>query len=468
MNHSNSLHSKWCGLGLLIFFTLYIPLFTQAQTLKLYDAVNKAIANYPLIKQRQSEVAASKAHITTVNGYVLPDLILGDEATTGTANSLEGAYFSLGMIPSVSGSINPIEKNNLGSGNIAISMLQWEFYNFGYYNAQKKQAQAELAATTARLNGDNYLLTEKIISLYLDWVKKYRLVQIENENLQRSGTILNAIRATVTSGLKPGVDSATASAAYADARISYLQALDNYDYDKISLSTYTGSDTSIQPDTAIITQAFQNKLYQFQPSDSITIDHPLLDIFQKQYQLQLANNKAISKAYLPKFNLLGAAWQRSSSITSSDNYAPNVTDAFQNNRYNYLFGLSLTYNIFDLKHQRDELREGRYTANAQQSALQTEQLTLNKMLQQANSSYSITTEKLNELPVQLHSAEQAYGQQIALYKAGLNTLIDVTNALYVLRQTQTNLVVAQDELLQLIYIRAGLSNQLDIFLQNFK
>src|SRR6185437_13794856 len=160
-----SLHSKWCGLGLLIFFTLNIPPLVQAQTLKLHDAVTKAIANYPLIKQRQSEVAASNAHITTVNGYVLPDLILADEATAGTASSLDGAYFSLGIIPSVSGSINPVEKTNLSSGNIAISMLQWEFYNFGYYNAQKKQAQAELAVNTAKLNGDSYLLTEKIISL---------------------------------------------------------------------------------------------------------------------------------------------------------------------------------------------------------------------------------------------------------------------------------------------------------------
>ena len=137
-------------------------------------------------------------------------------------------------------------------------------------------------------------------------------------------------------------------------------------------------------------------------------------------------------------------------------------------KYNYVLALTLTYNLFDLKHRHDELAEGRYQAEAKQGALQTQQLTLNKMMQQANSTYATTLEKLKEIPVQLNSARQAYGQQLALYRSGLNTLIEVTNAQYVLLQAESSYVLTQDELLQLLYIRAGLSGQLDSFLQNFK
>ena len=56
----------------------------------------------------------------------------------------------------------------------------------------------------------------------------------------------------------------------------------------------------------------------------------------------------------------------------------------------------------------------------------------------------------------------------ALYRSGLNTLIEVTNAQYALLQAETNYVNAQDELLQLLYIRAALSGQSASFLQNFK
>jgi outer membrane protein TolC len=112
--------------------------------------------------------------------------------------------------------------------------------------------------------------------------------------------------------------------------------------------------------------------------------------------------------------------------------------------------------------------EGRYAAQAKQDALQTQQVMLDKMMQQANATYATTIEKLKVLPVQLYSAQQAYIQQMALYKAGLNTLIEVTNAQYALLQAESSYVLTQDALLQLLYIRAGLSGQLDDFLQKFK
>jgi adhesin transport system outer membrane protein len=459
------------GRGRFMFTCLFICscVRAHAQTLNMYDAVSKTIANYPLLQERNREVAASSAHVSSVTDNRLPSLVLQDQLTAGTNNGVTGSYFPLGIMPSTSGGISNINNSTVNSGNMAIGYLQWQFYNFGYYNAQKKEALAALGVSQSQLNSDKYTLTENIISLYLDWLKKYRLYQIENENVHRAGTILNAIRATVNSGLKPGVDSATASASYADARIAYLQALDAYNNDEIALTTYTGINVSdIYPDTAIIEKIFQSNLLQANLSDSISSTHPLLDVYKQQYEEQLAANNTIAKKYLPKVGLDAAGWMRGSSISPDGVYDNNLSDGLPYSRYNYLFGLTLTYNLFDLKHRQDDLREGNYEAQARQSALQTQQLNLTKLLQQANSSYIVTTEKLTELPVQLHSAQQAYGQQLALYKAGLNTLIDVTNAEYVLRQTETNYVVAQDELLQLLYIRAGLSNQLDTFLQNFK
>ena len=131
-------------------------------------------------------------------------------------------------------------------------------------------------------------------------------------------------------------------------------------------------------------------------------------------------------------------------------------------------GVTLTYNIADLKHRHDQLVEGRYTAQAKSMAIREQQLNLNTVMQQANASYATAIQKLKEIPVQLQSAQQAYGQQLALYRSGLNTLIDVTNAQYALLQAETNYVVTQDELLHLLYIRAALSGRSDIFLQQFK
>ena len=442
--------------------------YCGAQTLSMYDAVNKALINYPQLQQRQAEVAAGKAHVTTINGNRYPSLTLQDQVTMGTANALQGSYFPMGIVPSTSGS-NTMVQNSPNAGNIAISYLQWEFYNFGYYNAQQRLASAQLAVNEANLGSDKYLLSENIISLYLDWLKKYRLLQIQNENVQRAQVILTAIGATVLSGLKPGVDSSTAHAAYSDARIAYLQALDDYNYDKITLQTYTGTSVSeIAPDTSFVATALLKSPATVQPTDSVPADHPLLNVYQKQYEQQLADNNTISRKYLPKLGLDGAAWARNSGISYNGVYPQGLSDGMPYSKYNYLLGLTFTYNLFDLKHRHDQLVEGKYQLQARQGAMQTQQWALNRMMQQANSTYATTREKLKELPVQLSSAQQAYTQQMALYRSGLITLIELTNAQYVLLQAETNYVITQDELLQLLYIRAGLSGQLDTFLQNFK
>ncbi len=453
-----------------LFLVFLVSLKSDAQTLNLYDAVSKTILNYPLIRQRQAQVAAGRAHINTIKWHTLPSLILQDQLDAGTANALQGAYFSMGIVPSTPGGTPTAAPNyNPNPVNIAISSLQWEFYTFGYYNAEKRLAKAQLAVNEANLGGDKYLLTESAISLYLDWIKKYRLLQIQGENEQRAKVILTSIVANVNSGLKPGVDSSTASAVYSEARVAYLQALDEYNYDKITLASYTGlSANNIVPDTSLVNAAILLNSTVQPSADSVSIQHPLLDVYEKQYEQQLADNSTVSHKYLPKLALNGAAWERSSGISYTGDYPGNIADGLPYYKDNYLLGLSLSYNLFDMRHRHDLLAEGKLQAQATQDALQTQRLTLDKMLQQANSTYATTQEKLKELPIELYSARQAYGQQLALYRAGLNTLIDVTNAQYVLLQAETTYVITQDELLQLLYIRAGLSGQLDNFLQNFK
>jgi adhesin transport system outer membrane protein len=449
---------------------LFAPFAGHTQTLNLYDAVTKGILNYPQLKERQAEVAAGRAHVNTVNGYRLPNLTLQDQIDVSTINKIPGAYLTYGMVPSVPGgnTSSITQSNTLDATNVALSFFQWNIFNFGYYNALTKEAKQQLAVNEANFGSDKYLLTQSIISLYIDWLKKFRLLQIQNENVQRAQVVLTAIRATVNSGLKPGVDSSTASATYSNARIAYLQALDDYNYDKITMSSYTGLNTdNAIPDSSLISGNRMQNLPAIQQENTVSADHPLLSVYEKQYEAQLADINAISRKYLPHIGVEGVGWVTNSGIPYSG-VAPETPLEIPYSKYNYLLGATVTYDLFDLKHRQNELTEGKYLAEAKQNAVQNQQVSLNAMLQQANSTYAITQEKLKEAPVELFSARQAYNQQLALYRSGLNTLIDLTNAQYVLLQAETDYVNMQDQLLQILYVRAGLGGQLDNFLQNFK
>lgn len=454
------------GVALLLsYILLAYPGHGYAQLLSLTDAVQKTLQNYPQIRQRQSEMSAGLAHVQAVNGNRLPSLTLQDQVNMGTNNGLQGGYFSLGIVPSSAGGNSAAPTHlNPNAGNIAIGFLQWELFNFGYFGAQRRQARAQFDVSEAQLGSDRYLLTENVVALYLDWLKKFRLVKIQNENVQRAQLMLNAIRATVMSGLKPGVDSSTASATYSDARLAYLQARDGYETDRIALLNYMGfQNTAIQPDTLLpllreVTSG----------GDSVTDSHPLLAVYKKQLELQLADNRAIAAKYLPKVGLDAATWVRSSGISYSGTYPETLTAGFPYSKYNYLLGLTVSYNLFDIKHRHDQQAEGKYMADARQSAVEQEKLQLARLVEQTNNMLATTKLKLQEMPVQLNSARQAYNQQLALYRSGLNTLLEVTNAQYALLQAETNDVIIHNELLQLLFIRAGLTGDLDIFLQNFK
>ena len=446
----------------------FLPHVINAQVLTLHDAINKAYAHYPLLKQHQHEIEAAGAHIASVNGGRLPSLTIQDQLTAGTDNALQGGYYSLGIVPSTPGSYTNI-RNSPNAGNVGIALLKWEFATFGYNKARENEARAQLSVSQSILSRDKYLLTQNLICTYLDWLKKYQLLKVQQENLQRVQILLNAIRANIMSGLKPGVDSSTAIAALADARINYLTCLDNYHNAGITLGTLSGMPTLQEmPDTGLLSKAYIQTENLDIRDTAMAASHPLLDVFKKNIERQLASNQSIAHKYLPKLGLDAAGWVRSSGISPTGVYPDNLAYGMPYSKNNYLIGVTATYNLFDLKHRHDELVEGNYTAEALESTLDYQQTSLNELLAQANGTWSITLEKFKEIPAQLSAARQAYGQQMALYRSGLNTLVELTNAQYSLTQAEANYILVQADLLQLLFIRAGLSGRLDNFLQNFK
>jgi outer membrane protein, adhesin transport system len=505
MNKCIGVYLHRYALHMLLLMLMAMPLTIQAQVLSLNEAIGKAVSNYPLLKQRMDQVEAAKAHVQSVNDNRLPSFNLQEQLTLGTNNAVDGAYFGMGIVPSTTGGVGNDNVWQANSGNVATAFLQWNFYNFGYYNALVGQAKSAWAASRSQLDRDKYLLTMQVIGIYLDLLKKARLLEVEKENVERVGAVLTAIRATAAGGLRPGVDSVTEGAAYAQAKIDYLQASNDYSSVKVALSVITGLDTlHMEPDTTLIERISRNApgLADSGPSvaeppgigpsvadppgagpsgarpsgarppgvwgaDTISDAHPLLNVYHQQYLATLAQNKSISRQYLPKVGLEAAGWSRSSSIDASGAYG-NLTDGWGYQRQNYLFGLSVTYNLFDLKKRKDQLREGDYQAKASEEALAEQRLQLDKMFRQTEVAYLSVLAKLKELEVQRESAAQAYQQQVALYSGGLTTLLDVTNALYVLHGAEINFVVNQDELSQILCTRAGLDNHLDEFVQQLK
>ena len=109
--------------GIVIFLFIAGPVCAQVNegrsVLPLNQAVDLAIHNYPSIKAREAQVRSGMAAVTETKDRRLPSLNLFEQVDAGTSNNLGAAYFSGGIVPSISGvSARPENSGTVNTGNI--------------------------------------------------------------------------------------------------------------------------------------------------------------------------------------------------------------------------------------------------------------------------------------------------------------------------------------------------------------
>ena len=165
--------------------------------------------------------------------------------------------------------------------------------------------------------------------------------------------------------------------------------------------------------------------------------------------------------------LTGITWARGSSIDYQGKYG-SVPDGWGYQRYNYLAGLTVTYNLFDMVHRRDKEAIARNQTIASEFGLQQQQLSLQNVGNKAEQGILTAVKNLGEIPIQVGAAQDAFNQKSAQYKAGIINLVDLTNAGYVLYRAQSDYVQAVSDWLSANLDRAAAYGNLDLFIQTIQ
>ena len=100
--------------------------------------------------------------------------------------------------------------------------------------------------------------------------------------------------------------------------------------------------------------------------------------------------------------------------------------------------------------------------------MQQQKLALNSSALQAENALQTTKANLQELPVQLQSAQATFAQKTAQYKAGLISLIDLTNASFVLYRSQTDYIETLTDWYLAQLDKAAATGNLTQFIQTIK
>jgi len=440
-------------------FVLVLHGVVQGQRLPLNKAISLTLANYPSIRAREAQVRSGTASVVETRDRRLPSLNLFEQVDAGTSNNLGAAYFSGGIVPSVSGvSARPESIGTVSTGNIGVAYLQWQATNFGGYKAGIREAYSRLKVDSMDLGRERFYLSGIVLQSYLDLIRNYELSLIQLENLRRADTIRLAIRNYVVSGMRPGVDSSLAEAEYSKAQLTYLDIYNSYKQSKVQLSLLTSLDTTaIGPELSndsLLLGALSSRSYQ----DSVRSHHPFLDYFHSIYENSQAREQLIRKSYMPKLYVLAAGWVKGSSINPNGTLDKDLGTGLGYSRSNYLFGLGITYDLFDLRREKDRLNVQQYQTEAALHNYEEQEQSLKNADLQAAVNLRTAVDKFNEIPIQLSAASDAYRQRLTQYNAGLSNIIDLTNALYVLNRAQTDLINTKDGVWRAIVQKAYADN----------
>jgi len=458
--------SKWLTVLTVLILSPVLALFAQVKPYTLLNLTDSAKNYLPVLMQKKAITEAAKANITDTRHSFLPQLKFAEQLDIGSANSVAGTFFTFGITPSTSGSIRNESNFHPVTANVAVLYSEYELFNFGLNDAKLNNAKAYLNLAETDLKKEQYLVDLNIAKLYFSILKNQSRLKADQQNIERYQSIYTIIQALTVSGIKAGADSSLAKAELSRTKISYNQTLGIINQLKEQLAYFTGIPAkALSIDTLVINDISKKPVaVNFIPD---TVNNPLIDYYNKRKDIVLANQTLIRKSYLPKIVLAGSSWARGSSIQYNDQYK-SFTNGLTYQRFNYAAGLAFTYNLFNSIYKRDKLAVTRYQLQASEYELQQQKFALASSAMQADNALQTTMANLAELPVQLQSAEDTYQQKLAQYKAGLISLVDLTNASFVLYRSQTDYIETLTDWYTAQLDKAAATGNLIQFIQTLK
>lgn len=400
------------------------------QSVTLQGLIAGMSSNNDMVKYYASLVQSRQAAVTSAKYERLPNINTLYQATLGSANNVQGGYLALGVIPSVSGGRRSYNTFDPQSGNTALAGIDWEVTNFGGFQARTDLARSDLSVQNNMLAKGTYDLQGIAAAYYVELMRQYELEQIDRDNVDRLQQLLTSINSLVVNGIRPGVDSAIASAEISKSRVALYEAQKNFDQLQVQLSTLTGLPIAqLQPDTTA-----GDRLLQAAPSFILgaavdTQHHPDLQYYSALTDLSRSRLNLERKRYYPRILLDADVWTRASSLSNTDVYNKDLSQGYIPQRMNYFVGLTLSYDLMNIARKHINANIYKYDVEASQHRLDQERRDLNDELQRARIETDYQLRRLSETERQMHAADVAFGQQSNLYRNGLSSVIDLNLAL---------------------------------------
>ncbi|HET7000102.1 MAG TPA: TolC family protein, partial [Puia sp.] len=352
----------------ILLFPIWLSQVACSQTLPdslvhLSDVLQLAEQRYPLIKSKRLEVRASQKNTEVVKYSRMPTIDASYQANISTANNLTGQFYPYGILPMT----GPPSVDNIytpATGSAASLLLNWEALTFGMRDARINSSIAQTNTKSAGLKQDIFNQNINLASIYLDLLLAHDVLQVSEHNLERAKENLRQSIELATSGIRPGVDSASFLSELSKAKIEWLNAKNNLESEQWQLAQFLLINSLPVPADSSFLHHLPTTTVQ---ADNNFTNHPAVQYAESQLAFDKSKEDVLKKSYLPKLTVWGTAFGRGSGFEANGEI--KTWDGMGLNRYNYGAGLQLSFPILKFGEVRKQLSEQSLLSQASEERL---------------------------------------------------------------------------------------------------
>ena len=456
------------SLGLLCIAPLFMVMNTAAQVLSLKEAEATALQNYNTIKAKSNYAAASMAAVQQAKRDALPNFVVAAQQDYGTINGQNGPLYGFGGFGvASSGAALPQQNWHAAFGALYLANINWDFFAFGKAKEKIKAAVAIAQQDESDLQQERFQHQVKVAAAYLNLLAAQRITRSMQHNLERADTLQLVVTTKAKNGLIAGVDSSLANAEVSAARIALLRAMDAEQDRTSELAVLMGLEKPavLELDTLFISRIPVAVL----DTTAVKDDHPELEYYKSRVRVSDEQAKYFGKFSYPTFSLFSVFQSRGSGFqpgyfTDQSAYTHDYWEGIKPVRSNYLVGVGVSWNLTTPLRIQQQVTAQKFISAGLKNELDLVNQRLNEQQRLAASKMKNAVAAYAEAPVQVKAASDAYLQKSVLYRNGLTTIVDVTQALYALTRAETDRDIAYNNVWQALLLKAAAAGDFNLFI----
>jgi outer membrane protein TolC len=426
------------------------------QPYTLDEAVAAALAHHPRLAGAAARQDAAAARVDEARSGFLPLAGLSAQLNRSTGNTPPGTFFPTTGFPAISG---PALGRTLDAGTWQTGVSAWAAWDLLSFSRQAAAVDVTLAGSTqaeAATAARRLEVAYGAADAFLRLLEADQAVKAAQASVDRAQVFAAMVKPLVDQSLRPGVDIARADAELSVALTQLARAEQTREVARAQLAEAMGStDVRVTP----VPGALLGPIGPSEPPPARSPDrHPFVQERAAAVAMAEQVKRRVEVQYLPRFDLVAAAWLRGSGLYGSpaDGLAPDIP--------NWAAGAVVTWSVLDIPTIRS--RASAAAADQASASAQRDEtyLAVVSELRSASALLQGATRIAGNTPHALASARAAEQQAVARYQAALAPAVDVADAERLLAQAELDDALARIEVRRAELLLARAAGDLGPFL----